>query len=439
MEITIWDEYYELLPRKELEKIQLNRLKRTLIRAYHNLPYYRHKLEAEGIDIHRFKTMQDLKHLPFTCKEDLRRAYPFGAIAEPLRNIVRIHSSSGSTGSATVVGYTAGDIEIWAELMARTLTGSGASEEDIVQVAFGYGLFTGGLGAHYGAERIGATVVPMSTGNTARQVQILQDFNISVLCCTPSYALYLAEVAQEQKVDWSKTRFRIGIFGAEPWSEEMRADLEQKLPIQAFDIYGLSEIIGPGVGFECQARAGLHVSEDHFIPEIINPDTGEVLPPGETGELVITTITKEGTPVIRYRTGDVSSLIPEPCACGRTLTRIKRIKARTDDMLIIRGVNVYPSQIESALLSFKELEPHYQIVITKENFMDRVDIKVEVAPEFFSDEVKTLEKLKQSIEEKLRAELNIHCHLRLMEPKSIERTSGKSNRVVDLRKKEGLT
>lgn len=438
MKLTFWDEYFELLPRKEMEKIQLNRLKKVLIRAYHSLPYYRKKLEDAGINVYDIHSLEDLKYLPFTTKDDLRKAYPFGAIAEPMRNIVRLHSSSGTTGTATVVGYTKKDIDIWAELMARTLCGCGVTAEDVIQVAFGYGLFTGGLGVHYGAEKLGATVVPTSTGNTLRQIHIMRDFGVSVLCCTPSYALYLAEVAKENNIDWTKTRLRLGIFGAEPWSEEMRAEIERKLPIRAYDIYGLSEVIGPGVAFECEEHCGLHISEDHFLPEVIDPTTGKVLPPGETGELVFTTLTKEGTPVIRYRTGDLSALMYEPCACGRTLVRMKRVASRTDDMLIIRGVNVYPSQIESVLLSFDGVEPHYQIVVKRENYLDLLEVQVEVAPHFFSDEVKVLERLKKAIEERLKAELNIHCEVKLLEPKSLARTEGKAKRVLDLRKREGM-
>jgi len=433
-----WDEYYELLPREELEKIQLSRLKKILIRAYHNLPYYRKKLEERKINPYDIKSLSCLSHLPFTTKEDLRQAYPFGAIAEPLRNVVRVHSSSGTTGTATVVGYTKKDIESWAELAARALSSYGVDEEDIIQVSFGYGLFTGGLGIHYGAEKLGATVVPASAGNTLRQIQIMKDLKITVLACTPSYALYLAEVARENNINWKESSLRIGVFGAEPWSEEMREDIEKKLPIRAFDIYGLSEVIGPGVAFECEEREGLHISEDHFLAEIIDPQTGRVLPPGEEGELVFTTLTKEGTPIVRYRTGDISSLNYEPCSCGRTLIRMKRVFSRTDDMLIIRGVNVYPSQIESIVLSFDGVEPYYQIVLTRENFLDQIEIQVEVTPQFFSDQIKVLEGLKKQIEEKLKTELNLSCEVKLLEPKSIARSEGKSKRVIDLRKKEEI-
>lgn len=424
------------MPREILEKIQLNRLRKVLIRAYHSLPYYRKKLEERGIDVYKVNNLSDLRTLPFTTKDDLRRAYPFGAIAGPMGNIVRIHSSSGTTGTATVVGYTSKDIDIWSQLMARTLVGCGVTPEDVIQVAFGYGLFTGGLGVHYGAEKLGATVVPMSVGNTLRQIQILQDFGISVLCCTPSFALYLAEIARENNVDWKKTRLRLGIFGAEPWSEEMRMEIEKKVPIRAYDIYGLSEVIGPGVAFECEARMGLHISEDHFFPEIVDPQTGEVLPEGEVGELVFTTLTKEGTPVIRYRTGDISALYYEPCCCGRTMVRMKRVSSRTDDMLIIRGVNVYPSQVESVILSFDGVEPYYQIVLTRENYLDQIMVQVEVSPRVFSDEVKVLERLKRQMEERLKAELNLSCEVKLLEPKSLARSEGKSKRVIDLRKKE---
>lgn len=436
---TLWDEHIEVLPREILSKIQLNRLRKVLARAYHNLPYYRRKLEEQNIDIYNITSLADLERLPFTTKDDLRQAYPFGAIAEPMHNIVRIHSSSGTTGSATVVGYTSQDIEIWSQLMARTLAGCGVTQEDVIQVAFGYGLFTGGLGVHYGAEKLKATVVPMSVGNTLRQIQILRDFGISVLCCTPSFALYLAEVARENHVDWSQTRLRLGIFGAEPWSEEMRTEIEKKLPIKAFDIYGLSEVIGPGVAFECEFHNGLHISEDHFFPEIIDPRTGKVLGEGEFGELVFTTLTKEGTPVIRYRTGDLSALFYEPCRCGRTLVRMQRVASRTDDMLIVRGVNVYPSQIESVILSFDGVEPYYQIVLTRENYSDKLEVQVEVSPRFFSDEIKVLEKLKKQMEDKLKAELNVSCEVKLLEPKSIIRSEGKAKRVIDLRKKEGVS
>ncbi len=437
MTITYWDEYYELMRREDLEKIQLNRLKKAVVRAYHNLPYYRQKIEQAGINIYDIQSLTDLQHLPFTTKQDLRNVYPFGAIAEPLRNIVRIHSSSGTTGSATVVGYTRNDIETWSQLLARTLCGCGVTEEDIIQVAFGYGLFTGGLGVHYGAEKLGATVVPMSSGNTLRQIQILKDFGISVLCCTPSYALYLAEVAKENQVQWNQTAFRLGIFGAEPWSEEMRTEIEKKLPIRAFDIYGLSEVIGPGVAYECEIHQGLHISEDCFLPEIVDIQTGKPLPPGNIGELVFTTLTKEGTPVIRYRTGDISSLSYDECRCGRTTVRMKRVTSRTDDMLIIRGVNVYPSQIESVILSFDGIEPYYQIIVTRENFLDKVEVEVEVSSEIFSDEIKVLENLKKRMEEKMKAELNISCSIKLTKPKSIARSEGKAKRVIDLRKKEG--
>jgi len=436
---TYWDEHAEIIHEENLRKLQFNRLQKTVNKAWYHLPYYRRKMGEAGFrNPNDLRSLSDLSRLPFTTKQDLREAYPFGAIAEPMKNIVRIHSSSGTTGTATVVGYTHNDIITWSELMARTLVGGGVNEDDRIQVAFGYGLFTGGLGVHYGAEKLGATVIPMSSGNTLRQIQILRDFNISVLCCTPSYALYLAEVARDSHIDWENTHFRIGIFGAEPWSEEMRAEIERQLPILAYDIYGLSEVIGPGVAFECEIRNGLHVSEDHFIAEVIDPASGDVLPPGEKGELTFTTLTKEGTPVIRYRTGDISSLISTPCSCGRTMSRIQRVASRTDDMLIIRGVNVYPSQIESVLLRFEGIEPHYQIIVSREHYMDTVDIHVEVSNNIFSDEVKTLENLKKKILEALKGELNLACTVKFLEPKSITRSEGKAKRVIDMRKKEDV-
>ncbi len=437
MSPTYWDEEAEIIQEDNLRKLQFNRLQKTVNRAWHHLPYYRRKMSEAGLQTpYDLKSLSDLSRLPFTSKRDLREVYPFGAIAEPMKNIIRIHSSSGTTGTATVVGYTQNDIRTWSELMARTLAGGGINEDDRIQIAFGYGLFTGGLGVHYGAEKLGATVIPMSSGNTLRQIQILKDFNISVLCCTPSYALYLAEVARDSHVDLADTQFRIGIFGAEPWSEEMRSEIERQLPIQAYDIYGLSEVIGPGVAFECEARQGLHVNEDHFIPEVIDPISADVLPPGTKGELVFTTITKEGTPVIRYRTGDISSLIVSSCSCGRTMSRIERVASRTDDMLIIRGVNVYPSQIESVLLRFKGIEPHYQIIVSREHFMDTVDIHVEISSEIFSDEVKSLENLKKKILDALKGELHLSCTVKFLEPKSITRSEGKAKRVIDLRKEE---
>ena len=430
---TYWDEYYELMPRHNLEKIQLNRLKKVLIRAYHNLPYYRQKIDQAGIDINDVQSLYDLQRLPFTTKQDLRNVYPFGAIAEPLKNIVRIHSSSGTTGTATVVGYTRNDIEIWSQLLARTLCGCGITEQDTIQVAFGYGLFTGGLGVHYGAEKLGATVVPMSSGNTLRQIQILKDFQISALCCTPSYALYLSETAKENQIDWSQTAFRLGIFGAEPWSEEMRIEIEKKLPIRAFDIYGLSEVIGPGVAFECEFHQGLHISEDCFIPEIVDIQTGKPLPPGETGELVFTTLTKEGTPVIRYRTGDISSLKYGECQCGRTMARMERVTSRTDDMLIIRGVNVFPSQIESVLMEMEGIAPFFQMIVEREGNLDKLTVLVELTEETFTDEVRKLEAISRKVTDAIHSVLGIAAKVRLVEPKSIERFEGKAKRVIDKR------
>ncbi|MDA8442081.1 MAG: phenylacetate--CoA ligase, partial [Peptococcaceae bacterium] len=373
----------------------------------------------------------------FTTKQDLRDNYPFGMFAVPMRNIVRVHASSGTTGKPTVVGYTARDIANWSDLMARSLSGTGVSADDIVHVAYGYGLFTGGMGFHYGAEHLGAAVVPVSGGNSKRQVMLLKDFAATVLACTPSYATYLAEAAQEQGLDPRELNLRVGVFGAEPWSNGMRRELEQKLGIKAFDIYGLSEIMGPGVACECEAQNGLHIFEDHFLAEIINPETGESLPYGQRGELVITTLTKEGIPVIRYRTRDISVLHPEKCACGRTHARIERITGRSDDMLIIRGVNVFPSQVESVLMDIGQTEPHYLLVVDRLGQMDTLEIWVEISRELFADQVKGLEELERKIRSQMESILGISVKVRLVEPKTIARSEGKAKRVVDRRELGG--
>ena len=381
------------------------------------------------------KVLKDLAKLPFTTKEDLRINYPFGLFAVPFDKVVRIHASSGTTGKPTVVGYTKNDIDAWAELMARTLSAGGAHQGDVVHNAYGYGLFTGGLGAHYGAERLGAAVIPISGGNTKRQIMIMQDFGSTVLMCTPSYALNMADVMKEMKVDPSSLKLRVGLFGAEPWSENMRNEIEKKLGIKAIDIFGLSEVMGPGVASECiEEQRGLHVFEDYFIPEIIDPKTGEVLAPGESGELVFTTLTKEAFPVIRYRTKDISRLITEQCSCGRTFYRMQRITGRTDDMLIIRGVNVFPSQIEHVLMSVEGVEPHYQIIVDREGALDVMEVQVEVSEDIFSDEVKVLEKLAKKIEREIKDLLGTTCKIKLVEPKTIQRSEGKAKRVIDNRK-----
>ncbi|MFN3479222.1 MAG: phenylacetate--CoA ligase PaaK [Thermodesulfovibrionales bacterium] len=431
----IWNEKFETLQRSDLEALQLKRLKGVLKKVYEAVPYYRQKMDEAGVKPQHIKTLKDLQKLPFTTKEDLRKNYPFGLFAVPFEDVVRIHASSGTTGKPTVVGYTRKDIETWAEVMARTLSCGNVSKGDIVHNAYGYGLFTGGLGAHYGAEKIGAAVIPISGGNTKRQIMIMQDFGSTVLLCTPSYALNIADVMKEMGVEPSTLKLRVGLFGAEPWSERMREEIEKKLHITALDIYGLSEIIGPGVASECiEAKKGLHIFEDHFLPEIINPDSGEVLPYGEMGELVFTTLTKEAIPVIRYRTRDLTRLIPDKCVCGRTFVRMERITGRSDDMLIIRGVNVFPSQIEHVLMSIEGVEPHYQIVVDREGALDVMEVHVEVQEEIFSDEIKKLEMLSRRIEREIKDLLGISCKVKLVEPKTIERSEGKAKRVIDKRR-----
>ncbi len=431
----ILNEEFETLPREALEALQLKRLKALVERVYAAVPYYRRKMDDNGVKPSDIKKLGDLARLPFTTKEDLRLNYPFGLFAVPFERVVRIHASSGTTGKPTVVGYTKGDIDTWAELMARTLTCGGAHQGDVVHNAYGYGLFTGGLGAHYGAERLGAAVIPISGGNSKRQIMIMQDFGSTVLMCTPSYALNLADVMKEMGVDPSSLKLRVGLFGAEPWSENMREEIEKKLKISAIDIYGLSEVMGPGVASECiEEKRGLHVFEDFFIPEIIDPVTGKPRPHGEAGELVFTTITKEAFPVIRYRTKDISKLITEPCRCGRTFHRMQRITGRSDDMLIIRGVNVFPSQIEHVLMSIEGVEPHYQIIVDREGALDVVEVQVEVSEDIFSDEVKVLERLSRRIEREIKDLLGITCKIKLVEPKTIQRSEGKAKRVIDNRK-----
>jgi phenylacetate-CoA ligase len=431
----IYDVEFETLPREALEAIQLRRLRATLERVYAVVPFYRTKFQEAGITPNDIKTLKDLQRVPFTVKQDLRDNYPFGLFAVPMDNVVRIHASSGTTGKPTVVGYTARDIQIWSELMARALAAGGASRGDIIHNAYGYGLFTGGLGVHYGAERLGASVIPISGGNTKRQIMIMKDFGPTILTCTPSYALYLAEVAIEMGIGFGDLKFKSGLFGAEPWSQQMREEIERKLHLDAVDIYGLSEVMGPGVAVECvEAKRGLHIFEDHFIPEIINPETGEVLPYGEIGELVFTSITKEAFPVIRYRTRDITSLNLEPCTCGRTHLRMTRVSGRTDDMLIIRGVNVFPSQIESVLMEVEGVEPHYQLLVDREENLDVLTVLVELGEQTFSDEVKQLQTLERKIAKNIKEYLGVSAKVKLVEPKTIERSEGKAKRVIDNRK-----
>ena len=431
----IWNEEYETLPRPALEALQLKRLKAQVARVHATVPYYRKKMEDAGVTPEDIQTLADIRLLPFTTKEDLRKNYPFGLFTVPMEKVVRIHASSGTTGKPTVVGYTKRDIEMWAELMTRTLSAAGVHSGDIVHNAYGYGLFTGGLGAHYGAENLGAAVIPISGGNTKRQIQIMQDFGSTVLLSTPSYALNIADAMADQGIDPATLKLRVGVFGAEPWSEAMREEIEQRLKIKAIDIYGLSEVMGPGVAAECiEEQKGLHIMEDHFLPEIVDPDTFEPLPVGDRGELVFTTLTKEAFPVIRYRTKDISRLIPDVCSCGRTFLRIPKITGRTDDMLIIRGVNVFPSQIEEVIMGVEGVEPHYQIVVEREGSLDKIEVQVEVSEAIFSDEVKSLEKLSKKLQTEIKDLLGISCTIKLVEPKTIQRSEGKAKRVIDNRK-----
>lgn len=430
----IWNESVECAPRGELQRIQSERLVETVQRVYHSVPAYRHKMQEAGLVPGDIRDVGDLRKLPFTTKGDLRDNYPFGMFTVPMSEIVRVHASSGTTGKPTVVGYTRKDLHTWAEVVSRSLCMAGVHRNDVVQVAYGYGLFTGGLGLHYGTENLGATVIPISGGNTEKQIMLMQDFGTTVIACTPSYALFLAEVMRDMGIAPGSLKLKTGIFGAEPWSENMRREIEQKLGLKAIDIYGLSEIIGPGVSCECEEQAGMHINEDHFLPEIIDPQTLEPLPPGERGELVFTTITKEGIPLIRYRTRDLTRLTYEKCACGRTLARMEKCFGRSDDMLIIRGVNVFPSQIESVLLEMSETEPHYLLVVEREGTMDTLRLMVEVQEQFFSDEIKALEALRRKITQKIQSTLGISVDVKLVEPRTIERTAGKAKRVIDNRK-----
>jgi len=432
----IWNEKYECMSRGDIEELQLGRLKAIIHTVYEKIPFYKNSFDRVEVKPGDIKSLSDLTKFPFITKSDLREGYPFKMFAVPMQDIVRIHSSSGTTGKPVVAGYTRKDIDTWAELMARTLVCAGATGNDIIQNAYGYGLFTGGLGFHYGGERIGATVIPASGGNTMRQVMMMQDFGSTVLTATPSYSLYIGEVAAEMGVDIRELPLRLGVLGAEPWSDSMRKEIEGKLNIDALDIYGLTEVIGPGVSVECEEKDGLHIFEDHFITEIVDPDTGESLPYGETGELVFTTLTKEAFPVIRFRTKDITSLNPDPCECGRTLVRMARISGRSDDMLIIRGVNVFPSQIESILMNMEEAEPHYELVVDKRGVLDELELRVEVSESIFSDEIGKLEAIQSKIQNEIESVLGISLKVTLVEPKTIERSEGKAKRVKDLRAKE---
>jgi phenylacetate-CoA ligase len=429
----IWNETKECMSRDEMLNLQSIRLKKMVDRVYHNVDFYRKKMQQMGIEPGDINGIEDINKLPFTTKNDLRDNYPFGLFAIPESEVVRIHASSGTTGKATVVGYSRKDIEIWQECVARVLAMAGIEKHDKIQVSYGYGLFTGGLGLHYGAENLGATVIPMSSGNTKKQITMMEDFGCTAIACTPSYLLHITEALEEAgKLD--KIKLKAAILGAEPWTENMRLEIESKLHIKAYDIYGLSEIMGPGVAADCEFHKGLHVYEDHFIPEIINPETLEAAKPGELGELVITTVTKEALPLFRYRTKDLTSITYEKCECGRTLPRISRFKGRTDDMLIIRGVNVFPSQVEAALLEIGETSPHYLLIVDRINNLDVLEVWVEVEERFFFDEIKELEGLTKKIAHVLQNALGLSVKVKLVEPKTIERSEGKARRVIDKRK-----
>ncbi len=418
-----------------LRTLQFARLKNLVERVYNNVAFYREKLDSMGVKPSDIKSLEDIAKLPFTTKDDLRTTYPYGLLAVPQAEIVEIHMSSGTTGTPVVDAYTKRDLDDWSEGMARTISGAGGTRNDVVQNAYGYGLFTGGLGSHYGANKIGATIIPISSGNTEKQLMLIRDFKSTILTCTPSYALYMAEQAREMGIDPTKLGLRAGCFGAEPWSENMRKEIEKAWAIKAYDIYGLTEITGPGVAFECEGQYGMHVNEDLWFPEIIDPATGKVLPDGEKGELVITTITKEGTPLIRYRTRDITFIIKEKCGCGRTTRRIHRLFGRTDDLLIIRGVNVFPSQIEHALIEIQGVEPNYLIIVDRsaQTHLDDVELHVEVSASAFSDETKDMEALRNKIESIMKSKLGVNMRVKLVEPKSIERSTGKAKRVIDKR------
>ncbi|MFA5515308.1 MAG: phenylacetate--CoA ligase [Desulfuromonadales bacterium] len=432
--VRIWDPGNECLGREELELLQLTRLRTTLDRVIRGVPCYQNKFREAGIVAQDVGSLQDLSRLPFTTKEDLRLNYPYGMFAVPMREVVRIHSSSGTTGKPTVVGYTRQDLQTWTELVARFMTAAGVTEDDIVHIAFGYGLFTGAFGLHYGSERIGSSVIPMSSGNTDKQIMIMQDYRSSVLVSTPSYALTIADRLEKLGMAPESLSLRVGLFGAEPWSDQMGRELEERLGIVATDNYGLSEVMGPGVAGDCLHKCGMHISEDHFIAEIIDPETCEVLPAGSIGELVLTSISKQAFPVVRYRTRDITRLDYSPCACGRTMARMQKTMGRSDDMLIIKGVNVFPTQIEEVLFQMEGCEPHYLLVIDRQGAMDTLEVQVEVNETIFFDEMKKQRGFVEMVEKRLFSTLGIGAKVKLVEPSSIPRHEGKANRVIDRRK-----
>ena len=428
-----WNKPMETMDRQQMAELQSARLIQQVRRVYRQVPFYRESLQKAGLLPDEVGSIEDIGKLPFITKQDMRDNYPYGLFAVPSAEIVRLHASSGTTGKHTVVGYTSRDLGIWSEVMARTLTAAGASKQSFIQVAYGYGLFTGGLGVHYGAEAVGASVIPVSSGNTHRQIMLMKDFGTTLLACTPSYALYIAETMKEMGLSPQDLTLKAGVFGAEPWSERMRQEIEKALGIKAFDIYGLSEIIGPGVASECPCQNGLHINEDHFFAEIIDPVSGQILPHGEKGELVLTTLTKEGMPMLRYRTRDLAVLDSAPCDCGRTLIRMSKVLGRSDDMLIIRGVNVFPSQVESVLLGLGETSPHYQLIVDRADNLDNLTVLVEMTENMFSDEIRRLEVLEHKIEAELASALSVSAKVRLVSPKTIERSEGKAKRVIDKR------
>ncbi len=429
----IWNTPKECMSRDDKRRMQGERLRKLVERVYHCTPFYRQKMQEMNITPDDIQSIDDIVKLPFTTKQDLRDNYPYGMFAVPMSEIIRLHASSGTTGRPTVVGYTRRDLSIWSEMIARCLSAYGATSNDIFTVAYGYGLFTGGLGVHYGVEHLGGTVIPMSSGNTAKQIQLMHDFGPTAIACTPSYALYLAEAMQKTGIPREEFKLRIGIFGAEPWTENMRKEIEAKMGIDAYNIYGLSEVMGPGVSHECEYKDGSHIVDDHFYPEIISPDTLEQLPYGEQGELVFTTLTKEGLPLLRYRTKDLCSLTDQTCQCGRTNVRMSRIVGRSDDMLIIRGVNVFPSQIESVILEMEEFEAHYLLIVDRVNNLDILEVQVEVRDGFYSDEITKMFALKKKLGQRIQSVLGISADIKLVEPFSIKRSEGKAQRVVDKR------
>ena len=429
----IWNPNKECMPREQLRELQGKRLQKLVAYVYHNVPFYRHKMQEMDLMPDDIRSIDDIVKLPFTTKQDLRDNYPYGLMAAPKSEVVRVHASSGTTGNPTIVGYTRKDLAVWSEVMSRCLSAYGVTREDTFSVSYGYGLFTGGLGAHYGVENLGATVIPASTGNTEKHVRLIRDLKITGIACTPSYALYLAETVEKMGVSKDELSLRVGAFGAEPWTEHMRQEIQERLGLKGYNLYGLSEIMGPGVSCECEEQNGSHIHEDHFYPEIIDPNTLEPLPYGQQGELVFTTLTKEGMPLLRYRTKDLTSLMPGVCPCGRTSVRMTPIMGRSDDMLIIRGINVFPSQVESVILGMKEFEPRYMLVVDRINNLDTLQVQVEVRRDYFSDDISAMLNLKKALSDKLKSVLSISADVKLMEPNSIQRSQGKSQRVIDKR------